>query len=90
MLLVLRCTASVCITFCAFLKAAVLYFIALSQNKRISFIGFLVSGQDYNAIEAFAKSIKYSEDVTKLTDKISAPYQDEESKVRAIFVWVAS
>ena len=53
-------------------------------------MSFVVLGQDYKAIDAHAKSIKYSRDVTKLTEKLVAPYQDDESKVRSIFVWIAS
>ncbi|MBK9255373.1 MAG: hypothetical protein IPM42_07800 [Saprospiraceae bacterium] len=49
-----------------------------------------VYGQDYTAIDAYAKSVKYSKDLAKLTDKLTSPYQDDESKVRAIFVWIAS
>lgn len=51
---------------------------------------FIVFGQDYSAIDAHAKSIKYTRDITKLTAKLIAPYQDDESKVRSIFVWIAS
>lgn len=53
-------------------------------------ISFLVSAQDYSAIDAHAKSVKYSRDIAKLTEKLTSPYQDDESKVRAIFVWIAS
>ncbi|MBK9735393.1 MAG: hypothetical protein IPO92_10650 [Saprospiraceae bacterium] len=47
-------------------------------------------GQDYKAIDAHSKSVKYSKDLAKLTNRLIAPYQDEESKVRAIFVWIAT
>jgi transglutaminase/protease-like cytokinesis protein 3 len=53
-------------------------------------MNYVVLGQDYSAIDAHAKSIKYSRDIAKLTEKLVAPYQDDESKVRAIFVWIAS
>jgi len=51
---------------------------------------FIVFGQDYSAIDAHAKSIKYTRDLTKLTAKLITRYQDDESKVRSIFAWIAS
>lgn len=53
-------------------------------------MSLVVLGQDYSTVDAHAKSIKYSRDIVKLTEKLVAPYQDDESKVRAIFVWIAS
>ncbi len=53
-------------------------------------MSLVVLGQNYSTVDAHAKSIKYSRDIAKLTEKLVAPYQDDESKVRAIFVWIAS
>jgi len=53
-------------------------------------MGLIVLGQDYSAIDAHAKSVRHSNDIAKLTNKLVAPYQDDESKVRSIFVWIAS
>lgn len=65
------------------------------MKKELLFLFFTIISlgtysQDYSTIDAHAKSIKYSRDIVKLTDKLTSPYQDEESKVRSIFVWIAS
>ncbi|MBK8626033.1 MAG: hypothetical protein IPN86_10855 [Saprospiraceae bacterium] len=65
------------------------------MKKKFLSLFFIVSslviyGQDYSTIDAHAKSIKYTKDLAKLTDKLTLPYQDDESKVRSIFVWIAS
>ncbi|MBK8820046.1 MAG: hypothetical protein IPN49_13530 [Saprospiraceae bacterium] len=41
--------------------------------------------QDYTEIDQHARSVKYTKDLAKLTDKLTSPYGDELSKVRAIF-----
>ena len=41
--------------------------------------------QDYTEIDNYARSVKYTRDLAKLTDKLTSPYSDDLSKVRAIF-----
>jgi transglutaminase/protease-like cytokinesis protein 3 len=65
--------------------------------KRIIFILILcglnanvLKAQDFTDIDNFAKSVKYTRDLEKLTNKLTAPYNDDLSKVRAIFVCLAT
>lgn len=48
------------------------------------------SGQDFTAIDTYAKSVKYTKDLAKLTNRLTSPYTDDLSKVRAIFVCLAT
>jgi transglutaminase/protease-like cytokinesis protein 3 len=41
--------------------------------------------QDFTEIDNYARSVKYTRDLAKLTDKLTSPYSDDLSKVRAIF-----
>ena len=49
----------------------------------------LLASQKYADIDAHAQSVKLSKDYKQATQELVAPYEDETSKVRAIFSWLA-
>jgi transglutaminase/protease-like cytokinesis protein 3 len=48
----------------------------------------LSPGQKFAAIDAFAGTIPIQQDCRKITEKLIAPYTEDEQKVRAIFSWI--
>lgn len=45
--------------------------------------------QNYEAVDAFARSVDFSKDYQAKAKELSAPYESEEEQVRAIFTWIA-
>lgn len=39
-------------------------------------------------IDAFARSVKYRDDLYRLTKELTEPYPDQLSKIRSIFIWI--
>ncbi len=49
----------------------------------------LLTSQNYQAIDAYAKSIDLTTDYKQAAKELTEPYKDESSKARAIFSWLA-
>ena len=43
---------------------------------------------DFGSVDSLARSIKYENDLVKLTKELITPYSDNISKVRALFIWI--
>ena len=43
---------------------------------------------DFSAVDKFARSIRYDDDLNKLTQELVSPYTEDIFKLRAIFIWV--
>ena len=43
---------------------------------------------DFTPIDQRARSIRYEDDIVKLTQSLTSPYSDKLSKVRSIFIWI--
>jgi len=52
-------------------------------------LSFGLTAQKYAEIDAFAKTIDLTKDYKQATKELIAPYEDDESKARAIFSWLA-
>lgn len=44
--------------------------------------------RDFIVIDSTAKSVSYKKDIYRLTKELTTPYNDQLSKLRAIFIWV--
>jgi transglutaminase/protease-like cytokinesis protein 3 len=47
-----------------------------------------ISDVNFDQVDAFARSVKYDNDLATLTNKLTAPYTDSLYKLRAIFIWI--
>jgi hypothetical protein len=54
---------------------------ASSQNKD--------NNINFEAVDAFAKTVRYNGDLQELTNTLTTPYADSIYKLRAIFIWIA-
>jgi hypothetical protein len=45
-------------------------------------------GNDFSAVDSFAMTIKYDNDIYKLTKELTSPYQQDIQKARSIFRWL--
>jgi hypothetical protein len=43
---------------------------------------------DFTTVDQRARSIRYEDDIVKLTQSLTSPYSDKLSKVRSIFIWI--
>ncbi len=48
-----------------------------------------LSARDHSSIDSFAITVKYDNDIYKLTKELTAPYQQDIQKARSIFRWLA-
>ncbi len=55
------------------------------------FLGFFFVGlgQKYDAVDAHARTIKFDRDYKSVAQALVLPFDDEESKARSIFTWIA-
>ncbi len=54
------------------------------------FLSYGAKAQEFAEIDAFAKSVKFNTDYIAAANTLAEPYDDEKSKARAIFTWLAS
>ncbi|MBL7701399.1 MAG: hypothetical protein JNM14_04075 [Ferruginibacter sp.] len=59
----------------------ILLFSASAQNK--------YSDLNFQAVDDFARSVRYNGDLQELTNTLTTPYTDTVYKLRAIFIWIA-
>jgi len=45
--------------------------------------------KDFQAVDNFARTVKYDYSLEELTNKLTTPYTDTLDKLRAIFIWIA-
>jgi hypothetical protein len=46
------------------------------------------TGVDFSQIDSIARSIRYKNDIYRLTNDLTKPYSEQLLKVRAIFIWI--
>ena len=47
------------------------------------------SNNNFQAVDDFARTVRYNDDLQELTNTLTTPYTDSIYKLRAIFVWIA-
>ena len=64
---------------------SIIFLLAVTQ---ISFSQDRLTEYNFKSVDSFARFVKYDNDLSKLTNTLTAPYTDSIYKLRAIFIWI--